>query len=450
MVNRPRVEVHQDFRRTAVVPIPEMPPIIVGERCDFLDYSIADDKTKAYVGMYDKTQDTDFSYPEKNVASDVKLDSVKVYFDEAKLKYHEKTASSGDYEYRAITKARNRITTVALLASNRLSFQEYENSAGTVFIRSVEFDDRDVTGGDAVEVSAEIGPNKYTTKAEVYGVVHDTVAAEVKAATASDDNQAAQTHDVSIDAATAASGDVMTESGTYVGSLKDDVIEDTYTITVTNQGGDPDIKTPVEDPGNPGGNTATSGGHFDSADSDVYTVEVIVGGVPTTAQLKITSQNEDDQASVTFTAFATPIAIGTKGLTISIADDGSVAGELVATDKWTIECIPSAGTLSIYSESGTDDVAQKTFPGFGYDFDIGSRGIKAQIADGSADLKINDGDQWKITGRKAVDAAVATSSGSADYNHTKDLIYTVEVVQGGVWGECEIFTTSTGVDSSGP
>jgi hypothetical protein len=446
MVNRPSVNIFQDFQVETVVPVPEMPPVVIGPRHDFLDYANSDDKAKAFVGDYDNTQDTEYAYPDKFTLSDVLQDTVEVWFDDAKIKYLDKAAGSGSYEVRAITKAKNRITTVAAVEADRLSFQEYTNSAGTVFSRSTEFDDRDVKLGDAVEVSASIGANKYTTKTEVKGIVNEVIDDIVGAATADSGNQGAQSESSAIvGSAVSVGGDTLSISGTYAGSLKDDVLTDEYVITVLAQGGDPVIGAAIADAGNSGDSIVASGGSFDAELQDTYTVEVTTGGAPLTAVFKITSTRGDDVASLTSVAYGAPLQLTDRGVSITVTDGGS--GLYTLGDKWTIAAAPSNGRLSIYTDSGKDDVPNRVFPGFDFSFVLGDNGLSISIADGG-DSKITEGDTWTVSGQMEIVAPVATSSG--DYDHTKDLVYTIEVVQGGIWGEAQIFCSSTGVDSSGP
>ena len=451
MVRRPNVNVYQDFVVSQAVAIPEEPPCIVGPRQDFLDYSDADDKAKAYVGEYDKTQDTDYLYPDKHVLSTVKQETIKVILDEAKLKYFEKAAGAGSYEFRAILKALNRITTVAAIDADRLSFQDYTNSVGTEFARSAIFDERDVTLGDAVEVTAQIGPEEYTSQSEVIGVVNDKIPAVVGAPVADSNNQDTQAHNVAIDgSAVAASGDTLAVSGTYDGSLKDDVISDKYTVTVLNTGGVPTLSDPVKTVST-GDTTATKPAsvndhHFDAELNDTYTIEVITGGAPGVAEVKVTSIRGDDVAVVAVSAFGVNIGIGAKGLKIVFVDGGS--GLLTVGDTWTYTAVPSTARISIYSESQKDDVPSRVFPGFGYNFGLGVFGILANITDTSANEGVTAGDQWKVDGAKAIEIVAPTSSG--DYAHYQDLVYTIEVIQGGLWSEAIVSVTSTGVDASGP
>lgn len=446
MVDRPGTRIYQDFNLVSSTEKPTMYSCIVGPRHDFLDYNDAEDKVKAYVGEY-SGEEISFNFPDKYILSEVIDNTIKVILDDIRLKYFEKTAGDGVYDFRAIKKARNRLTTVADLDSQRLSFKEYTNKFGTTYSRSSIFDGRDVKTGDYVEISSVVGVSEYTTLAEVSGFVNENIEASIDDPEYDELNQATTSHSITETEDTGASGDTIVASGTYTGSLEDDVIEDDYVITVISSGGDPVIDAPVKTVDN-GSNTATSGGSFDSLEDDTYTVEVIEGGAPLTAKLRVTSENGDDVEEVTFAAFASPQDVGSLGVTITIADDGSVSGELVLGDTWTIDAHASSGKLSIYSSSETDDVAERAFPGFGVAFSIGTRGALITVTDTSGNSMITLGDVFEINCVSAFQAMTCSSSG--EFDHTSDLVYTVTVVKGGVWGKCYISATSTGVDSSGP
>ena len=447
MYQKPSVNVYQDFQVQATVETSPMPTVIIGPRNDFLDLNNSEDKSNAYVGDYDKTTDKTYPYPQKSAISEVNQDSVKIYLDDARLKYYSKVAGAGSQEFRVVTKARNWITTVAPLESERLSFQEYTNSAGTKYDRSLEFDNRDVKVGDIISIKGVISGTEYSKTSKVKSFRNNIIDSSIDQPTADENNHVAQAYSATITEGNLAGHDQLAISGTYIGSLKDNVLSDIYTVTVTAEGGNADIKNPNKTVNN-GGNTATSGGYFDNSQRDVYTVSVLTGGAPGVAKLRVTSLLNDDNESIDFSAFATNINIGSKGVWINIANDGSVSGELVEGDTWEIEVIPSTGKLSIYSDSGKDDIANKTFPGFGVAFDCGSFGLKITITDDSADGKINLNDQWKIEAKKQLAIPLIYTTGTYDY--TKDITYTVEVTQGGLFGEAEITVTSSEIDASGP
>lgn len=108
------------------------------------------------------------------------------------------------------------------------------------------------------------------------------------------------------------------------------------------------IGTAAADSGNTGDDTATSGGTYTGTQNQTYTVEVTTGGAPGTAQITVTSTKGDGSGPHTVTAFGTPIAIGSNGVTISFADGGDTV--LTLGDKWTIACTKSVS--GNYAENG--------------------------------------------------------------------------------------------------
>jgi hypothetical protein len=100
----------------------------------------------------------------------------------------------------------------------------------------------------------------------------------------------------------------------------------------TGQGGTPPTIGPaVADAGNPHGggdtDTATSGGTYTAGTEDqTYTVTVSTGGQANTAQITVTSTGADSSGPTTVTAFDTPVAVGTKGVTISFDDPNDSPG----------------------------------------------------------------------------------------------------------------------------
>lgn len=442
---RPSVNVYQEFTAPTTSTIPEMSPFIIGPRYDFLTY--AGNKTTAYVGTYDKTMDNIYPYPAKNPISVVNVDSAKVYLDEAHLKYFTHLAGAGLYDFRLTSLTKNRIRTAGDSDVDELNFKYYKNAAGTEFPRSLVFNGRDVAIGDQVKISATVGATVYTTNTKVVGFAQDTIPATTGVSTADSGNVATNAGSVTVvGSAVSPGGDTISPSGTYSGDLTNDVLEDTYTLLVTVAGAAPVVAVPTADPGNTGDDTAAStGSKFDSLIVDTYTVEITTGGAIGVAEYTVTSTNGDDVAATVAAAFASPNAVGTKGVKIVWTDGGDT--NLTIGDKWTILATPSTGRMSVTSSSATDNVAVIPFPGFSYAFAIGTRGVMGSLADGG-DLVITASDSWQLKGVKQVAAVVATSSGT--YTGDKNITYTAEVTQGGPWNTAEITVTSTVIDASGP
>lgn len=112
--------------------------------------------------------------------------------------------------------------------------------------------------------------------------------------------------------------------------------------------------------GNSGDVTATASaasfsGLQDGQLSDAYTLEVIQGGLPSAARLRVTTASGRDQvASLTPAAFGSPTVVGNKGLEVTFAS----TDEFVVGDTWTI-AVDQAYTEPvldfIYSYAPTDN-----------------------------------------------------------------------------------------------
>ena len=318
-INRPNVKIFQQFEGTPVATTSSLNAVIVGPRKDFLDIADATDKTNAFVGNYDPALDQTFAYPSKEPSSEVDLSSVKVFLDKAKLKYLDKDPGTDQYDFRTIFGHKNRLRTAGDTNSDELVFEEFTNSAGTTFLRSVEFLDRDVQNGDCVTITGVTGSGTITHTTKVIDIISDKIAATISAATPDAAN--AGTQALSIGATTPGVGntgdDTVVYSGTYVGDLGQGILDDTYTLTVLTGGTNPNISAVTPNGGNTGDDTLTAGGTFDSPVSVTYTAEVTTAGAAGVAELTITGSDSSSE-TITVTAFALALPFGNTGLTVTL------------------------------------------------------------------------------------------------------------------------------------
>lgn len=140
---------------------------------------------------------------------------------------------------------------------------------------------------------------------------------------------------------------------------------------------------------------------------ETYTVRVIQGSTDrdyTTARLRVTSASglDDVVADVTPSAHGVAFALGTQGATMTITDT---------------DLAPNSAS-AVNAGVGSDDLVE--------------------------------GQVFEIVVTQAFTAPVATSSGT--YDGTKDTVYLIEVVQGGLWADSPKIRVSTnnGVDYSVP
>lgn len=177
---------------------------------------------------------------------------------------------------------------------------------------------------------------------------------------------------------------------------------------------------------NSGDDTASSGGTYTGSLDQTYTVTVSTGGTPGVAQITTTSTGADSSGPTTVTAFGTPVAVGTLGVTVTFTEP-SVPGS-VGTATCTTNCLddtatsggtyngPSNGTYTLaVTTSGTSGAAQLTCttaiagdacnPSTTYTWSngtaipIGSYGVTIAITDpdnSPNNRTLEVGEQWQI------------------------------------------------------
>lgn len=326
---KPQVLVFQEF---SLVPSEVTQPLrahISGPNADLHRYADSDEKPLINVGAYDRTIDTNYTWPGRQAGSLVDQTYTRVFADDAYLLYFEDLIG-------VFTQGRGTIVPVAgrknWIRSSTLSFK----SNGAAFPRSALFNDRDVAIGDRVYVRgvADVGGScdQVELWTRVQGFASDEVASSIANCREDTNNQP------STIAAT-----VITKAG---GPLN--------CITATADGSAYD-------------------GLEDGEVTEVYTIEVITSGIAgcQAARLRVTSASgTDNEAEVTPAAFASPTDIGTRGLTVtfdntgdsscsSMASAGDVSEtQLVVGQRWQITvtqdftkgCCESGGTYG-----GTSD-----------------------------------------------------------------------------------------------
>jgi hypothetical protein len=337
----------QTAGRTYVAPLR---PVIIGPRAGLHRFSV--ESERASLGVYDKLSATGYDYPDKATGSVVDLDYVKLYASTADLNYFNKYVGSNGSAQPSST------------YPNRVRAANYVFKTGNGTDRSADFYDRDVAVGDIVYVRGTSG-DVYSVTTSVTGFVGEAVASTRGAATAEANNASTQSLSASV---TQTSGtpfnDVAaTADGSAYESTADGYINRTYTVTVTQSS---------------------------------------TGGDATTGRLRVRSADGlDDADDVTPAAFASPTAIGSKGLTVTFSISGSQSSS------------------SLYGIDEDDFVV---------------------------------GQQWVVTVSQAFTAPTATSAGT--YTGTRDATYIISVTRGGLYAAATkpqiTITTDNGSDQSGP
>ena len=179
---KPQVLVFQEF---AIVPTEITEPLrahISGPHAILHRYSDSDEKPACKLGEYDYLNDACYAYPGRLAGSRVDDSYTKLYIDNALLKYYEHTVGQT-------------ATTISAVA-NRVNWIEASDLAfktnGAAYPRSSVFGDRDVQLGDVVYLRA-VSEDSECEEVELWttvtGFASETVASEVEAAVADDDNQ---------------------------------------------------------------------------------------------------------------------------------------------------------------------------------------------------------------------------------------------------------------------
>jgi hypothetical protein len=243
---KPQVLVFQEF---TIVPTEITEPLrahIAGPNAILHRYSVADEKRRNRLGSYDKDNDATYLYPERAAGSVVDKAYVKLFLDNALLKYYTKDAGDNTYgTVTAVAGKRNWVDTDDLyLVTNGGA---YPRTAGVFY-------DRDVKLGDIARVRcAGDDCEEIVHESEIIGFASQTVASSVATPTVPVANQDAA-NDSNTSAADTGSYPVggwgrqvagvenkvylaLVDGSDYRGSV-DGAVSETYTVTVV-AGGDP-------------------------------------------------------------------------------------------------------------------------------------------------------------------------------------------------------------------
>jgi hypothetical protein len=352
----PQVLVFQDFTTQPAVAANPLSAHIAGGHAYLVRESDEDEREFGNLGLYDNASDAASLWPNRPAGAEVDQTYTKLFIENALLQYFTDDVSAG--------------SAITVEGSNKISSDTVNFASNGVYARDADLYDRDVKVGDVIRargVPTGTGATggAVTLWTYVKSLVADTIAAVVAAATADASNAATQS---------------FSESISQTGGA-----ENCVTATVTGSGYD---------------------GLPDGQVSETYTITVLDGSVAsdyTTARLRVTSASgTDDVAEVTPAASGSPTAIGTRGLTVTFADDDTAACSLSADND-----VVSYNDL-IAGQEFTATVAQ--------DFTI----------------------------------TAATSGGT--YAKSGDTTYIVTVSKGGTFAASPEITISTtnGIDQSGP
>jgi hypothetical protein len=304
---KPQVLVFQEFR---IVPTEITEPLrahIAGPHAVLHRYRVNDEKNEARLGVYNRLEDTCYSWPGREPGSNVDFDYTKLYIDDAMLLYYEHNIGSPvEHNVTAVAGKTNWIN------SNVLSFK---TNGG--YPRSNVFLDRDVQLGDVVYlrtvVDAEDSCVEHELETYVTGFASEAVDSVIEPAFADDNNQDSTSANVAIT------------------TVHGDELDNCVTVAV-----------------------AMDSDYDGLASGDIteeYLVEVVKSSTTgcNAARLRVTSASgRDNVVEMTPADFGSSSAIGTRGLKVvfsntsnpsctAIAGSNSIAAtSFVVGQKWRV------------------------------------------------------------------------------------------------------------------
>lgn len=335
---KPQVLVFQEFR---IVPTEITEPLrahIAGPHAVLHRYGDRDEKPTSSLGVYNRSDDTAYLWPQRRPGSRVDYDYVKLYVDDALLLYYSHEMTD--------------LTTTISAVPNKLNWIESDDTSfkanGAAYPRGGEFLDRDVQLGDVVylrSVSQDDDCEETEFWSDVVGFASQMVDSRIRPATVDNANQATVTGNV---------------SHTRVAG------------------------TPV----NCVNITAADGSNYDGLTSgdveEEYTVEVVRSSISgcAAARLRIRSASRrDDVVEVQPNDFGVPTPIGARGLTVTFS-----VGATEENGEPT-ECAAAAAAANIPADLFV--VGQKWVVSVRQAF---TKATAASAADGSFEVDADTGD----------------------------------------------------------
>lgn len=305
---KPQVLVFQEFR---IVPTEITEPLrahIAGPHAVLHRYRVQDEKNESRLGVYNRLEETCYSWPNREPGSKVDYDYTKLYIDDAMLLYYEHNIGSpSDHNVTAVSNKTNWIQ------SNVLSFK---TNGG--YPRSNVFLDRDVQLGDVVYLrcvtNTETSCVEHELETYVTGFASEAVDSVIEPAFADDNN-----------ATTVASTDV----------------------TITTVHGEELVNCVSI--------AASANSTYDGLPSgdinEEYLIEVVKSSTSgcNAARLRVTSASgRDNVVEMTPGDFSEDTAIGTRGLKVvfsnttsegcasTASENGIAAANFVVGQKWRV------------------------------------------------------------------------------------------------------------------
>ena len=374
----PQTLVFQEFEAAPAVVSTAQNACIIGPRRSLIRYANLKEKPQGLLGKYSYLMGNTHEWPHRESGDVVITDSVKLFIDDALLKYASAPAAAQATAKSLALRAKikGEASGGNVIRAENLVFSGKQRTASIPC---------DVKPGDVVRVSATVGDENVTAESKVVGLLPERVAATVAAAAAAEGNlQAAR--EGSITAVVEVGEDVPTlmaelNTGTHV--YTSGVVEDSYTL-VCIEGGEintavfalisasgtdsvPEFKftvgfTEAQDVGpkkalnlgfeaDQGGDyvfeagtqwkidvefpctavAAASGGNYSGAVDTAYVVTVARGGLISEDNPPLimvsTTTGYDFSGPHEVTASGTSVAIGTRGVSIKFTGTALLLGD---------------------------------------------------------------------------------------------------------------------------
>ena len=303
---KPQVLVFQEF---TIVPTEITEPLrahIAGPHGILHRYSDSDEKKTIRLGEYNRLDDVCYPWPQRRPGSLVDLDYVKLYIDNALLKYYEHNLSDLATTITAVDT--NQRVMPNWIQSDDLSFK----SNTSAYPRSTEFNDRDVQLGDVVylrTVSADNDCEETTLWTTVAGFASDNVPSRIEPAEVDDNNADAYSAGNNVNAST-----TVTQVHAENGALDNSVSIQSVDATEYN--------------GLPSGDI-----------NETYTITVTkstISGCNATRLRVRSASRRDDQAEITAAAFGSDTVIGTRGLKVRFNITSNSGDNFIVGQSWTV------------------------------------------------------------------------------------------------------------------
>lgn len=282
----PGLEINTRYARATTPQTANLLAYIIGPSAEMIRYDNVDERELGNLGQYDSVgtlilgaYKTVYAWPELSLGSEIDDDYVRLHVKNGRLRYW--TQAAGTMTRTGLNRIKH--PTKAFIAN------------GVSYPVAADFGDRGVRVGDRVRVAGLAGADPFVLHTYVQGFAGDLATPAGTTTTAVVGNQGALTAAAVVTADGFNSGDVTaTSSAASFSGAADNVLTDTYTITVT---------------------------------------QASTGGDATTALLSVTTASGRDQATnVVPAAFASPTTIGTKGLTVTFA----ATGDFTLGESWVI------------------------------------------------------------------------------------------------------------------